>query len=603
MRIPDSTIEEIERRVDIVNLVSRFVTLQQKGQRWFGLCPFHSEKTPSFSVSPERNAFYCFGCQKGGSVFSFLMEIEGLSFPEAVEQLAQEAGVDLPTQGDARTDDGATKRRAALKELYQRVSGSFHYILENSPQAEAAREYLDRRQIPTELRKRFAIGFAPDAPGWLHDFLRSKGYSDAFLAETGLFTRRNQRRALFQGRVVFPIRSPRGEVVAFGGRAIDGHEPKYLNSPESSLFSKRELLFGLDLAKEQARRERNMYLTEGYTDVLACHAAVVENVVAPLGTALSEHHVRLLRRYCDTVTLVFDSDRAGEEAVRRAAVLLEAGELKTMVCELPEGRDPADIFEASGSKELKKTLSCVKDVFAFLVSRALGRADISTPDGKEFALTEVFPYIEAVRSEVKRDACLRQFADALGVDPLSIAQDYRRRGARSSHRERAGEQQSETHRKDVVITTDLFLMLAVVASRGQFATVRSMLDIDDLEDRNAVALYTALEETYRRGERAFELLIDRIENPELRRVVMEKLASDEFALNQERAIYDAVLSIKERSYRRQQREIESQLRRLGAVAVAGDDTQHQIDELLEQKMYLDKELNKLKVLIDDRFTE
>lgn len=601
MRIPDSSIEEIERKIDIVQVVSRYVQLQQRGQRYLGLCPFHAEKTPSFSVSPERNAFYCFGCRKGGSVFTFLMEIDGLSFPEAVEQLAEEAGVVLPRRsGESEEHDEAAKRTAALKDLYRRVAGSFHHILANSPKASEARDYLERRSVTPQLRELYGIGYAPDSPNWLFQFLRGKGYSPEFLAQTGLFTRKNPQRSLFQGRVVFPIRTPRGEVVAFGGRSIDGREPKYLNSPDSPLFSKRELLFGLDLAKDRARRERTIYVVEGYTDVLACRAAGVENVVAPLGTALTEHHTRLLQRYSATVTLVFDSDSAGLEASRRAAMLLEAAELKATVCELPENRDPAEIFEESGSKELKKTLSYTKDVFVFLVSRALQRVDVSTPDGKEFAMKEVFPYIEAVRSEVKRDACLKQFADTLGVDPAALVHDFQRRGTRRVQPASKPEQQGPT---ELVITTDLFLMLAVVANRDQFVLVRRMLEIEDLHDNNAVALFLALEESFRRGEQAFELLIERIENRDLRRVVVEKLASEEFALNKERAIYDAVLSIKERSYRHRQREVESRLRRLSSEPSATHDTQKQIDELLEQKMYLDKELNKLKVLIDDRFTE
>ncbi len=600
MPIPDSTIEEIERRIDIVEVVSRYVVLQRRGNRYLGLCPFHSEKTPSFSVSPDRNAFYCFGCQKGGSVFSFLMEVDGLSFPEAVEQLAQQAGVALPERGVASEHDAVAKRRAALKELYRRVAGSFCHILENSSKAAAAREYLQRRAIEPALRERFGIGYSPDSPNWLYHFLRGKGYSCAFLAETGLFTSRNPERSLFQGRIIFPIRNPRGDVVGFGGRSIDGRDPKYLNSPESPMFTKRELLFGLDVAKESVRRERRVFVVEGYTDVLACHAAGVNNVVAPLGTAVTEHHTRLLRRLCDTVTLVFDSDTAGQEAARRAAMLLETAELKTAVCELPEGSDPAEIFEEGGGKELENRLSCSKDVFTFLVSRSLRRVDSGTPDGKEFAMKEVFPYIEAVRSEVKRDAYLRQFADTLGVELQSLVQDYQRRGA---PRVRRASQDAPGEPAEVIITTDLFLMVAVVANRDQFTFVRRMLDIDDLRDKNAVTLFLALEESYRREERALELLIERIDSPDLRRVVVEKLSSDEFALNQERAVYDAVLNIKERSYRQQQREIESRLRRLGAETVAGDDTQYQIDELLEQKMYLDKELNKLKVLIDDRFTE
>ncbi|MFW6292240.1 MAG: DNA primase, partial [Spirochaetota bacterium] len=366
-RIPDTTIDEVARRVDIVELVGRYVTLERKGQRYMGLCPFHSEKTPSFSVDPEAGLYYCFGCQRGGGVYKFVMEMEGLSFPEAVRQLGEEVGVEI---AGSEEDDESNRVARALGELYNRVARTFVHFLGTEEGAQA-RQTLREREISDETIERFGIGYARRDAYWLHGFLTRKGYSQEFLQTSGLFTRANPRRALFAGRIMFPIRSHRGDVLAFGGRIMAGDGPKYINSPETPIYRKRESLFGIDVALKAIRQERHVVLAEGYMDVIALHQAGVGTAVAPLGTSFTEEQGRFLSRYIDRATLLFDADEAGARATRRAAEILEPHGITASVSVLDEGTDPADLLRERGSQAVLNAVSSPLTVLEFLVRQSL----------------------------------------------------------------------------------------------------------------------------------------------------------------------------------------------------------------------------------------
>ena len=288
MRIPESLIEEIKEKSDILSIVSEYSALKKKGDRYWGCCPFHNEKTPSFSVRPEQGMYYCFGCHKGGSLFNFIMEIEGLSFIEAVRFAAEKTGVILPENSNETEEE--VVQRDSLKDLYKRVAGSFHYILMNNDQASTTRQYLADRGIHEETIVKFQLGYAPDDPKWLHGFLKSRNYSEDFLAASGLFSRKYPQWSLFSNRLMFPIYSNQGEIVAFSGRTMgsDPKAPKYINSPDTPLYNKSKLLYGLWQSREGMRKTREFYLCEGNVDVLALHQAGISTGVAPLGTALTE---------------------------------------------------------------------------------------------------------------------------------------------------------------------------------------------------------------------------------------------------------------------------------------------------------------------------
>lgn len=588
MKIPDHVIDEIARKTDIVDLVGRYVTLRRQGNEYVGKSPFTNEKTPSFFVNPEKGVYHCFSSNKGGGVFSFLMEMEKLTFREAVEFLAERAGIEV----QQASDDPQTRRRQSMIELYNRVSGSFRYLFCNSDTAAAARSYMERRAISGKILEAYAVGYAPADSRWLHGFLRHKQYSAEFLEGTGLFTRRDQTKSLFQDRIMFPIHSARGDVIAFGGRRLGDFGPKYLNSADTLLFHKGETLYGLFQALPHMRQNRTVYLAEGYMDVLALAQAGVMNAVAPLGTAFTGHQANLVRRYVDTVVLLFDADSAGLRATRKAAVLAEVAGLDCEVCVLPADSDPADILERSGAGELQKTAMYTITVFDYLLNQSLTGLDEFTSSGREFVLTELFPYITAVESAVKRDGMLQQLADRLGIDREAMREDFFRGSERSAIR------QPTTQPIREPATIDLFLMLATIANREFYSFVRKTLSLADLRDERAKVVFVALEECYRREEESIESLLARIEQPDTVQIITERLLSEEFTVNADRAIRDAVFRIKERSLREQQKKVDSRLRRAHAGAADAG-----IEDLLQEKMVLNRELQKLRVIFNDRTAE
>jgi len=573
--------------------VGQYVRLEKRGNRYWGLSPFTTEKTPSFTVTPEKGLYYCFSTNKGGSIFTFLMEMENISFPEAVEQLAARVGVEIP---DVSSDDPQAAKRKAIQELYNRVTRSFRHLFTESTSGQAAREYMRSRGLGEEVLEKFSVGYAPADGGWLYRFLRDRQYSPEILLESGLFSRNYPERTLFVERIMFPIKNRRGDVVGFGGRQLSNRGPKYINSPESVLFRKGQELFGLYDALKSIRDSATFYVVEGYVDVLACVQAGETRAIAPLGTSFTEDQARLLGRYARTGVLVFDADPAGTKATRRTAEILERTGLECEVSALTEGTDPADILAEEGSQNLKKSLSLRRTVYDHLLAIVLSNVNSEAPEGKEFVLRELFPYIGSVQSAVRRESYLQTLADRLGVDRQAVAEDFRKRGSEPSRTAPSAPQQ----KPEIKNTIDLFLMLATVVNREHFPFVRTMLAPNDLQDPHAREMYIALEECYRRSETSVELLLNRIDDENVRSLILEKLASEEFSLNQEQAIKDAVYRIKERSLSARQKRIEARLRRIQAE---GSESARDVEELLQEKMYLDGELRKLKVMVDDRTAE
>jgi len=529
--------EEIQRRIDIVTLVSSYVALKKRGSRYWGLCPFHEEKTPSFCVTPEKDLYYCFGCQKGGDLFGFFMEMERCDFPEALRMLAEKVGVEYRPQ---RGDGG---RNRALRELHAKVSGSFHYVLAEREEAEKARRYLRERGVSEHTVEEFKLGYAPESREWLLRFLRSKGYSIEFLKTSGLFTDRGaELLPLFRDRIIFPIQNHRGEVVAFGGRALAEGVPKYINSPETAIFRKGEHLYGIHQALAAVRKEQAFILVEGYMDVLALSQAGLKNSVAPLGTALTSPQARLLKRYADKTVLLFDGDQAGENAAVKAIPLLEGMGFRVTAVALPEGTDPADLVQVRGAAALKGALADGLDGFRYLLQAAGRRHDIDTPEGKEGVFRFFLPLLHAVPSETRREGFLAELADALNVDSAAVRRDFER--SRRPAQSTVGSGPRSAPRRTV--SEDLYLMIAVSANLEYFSEVRSALSADDLLDERAKQLYYSLEDCYRKDLVSLENVLEHLDDAEVRRRIMEKVSSEEFSTNAAVVIRDAVKSIQRR---------------------------------------------------------
>ena len=595
MRIPDRLLAQITERLDVAEVVSQYTRLEKRGGRFWGLCPFHTEKTPSFTVTPDKAVFYCFGCQKGGSIFSFIMELEKLSFLEAVRLLAQKAGVEI-----ALEEDEDAGRRNAYLELYRRVAGSLHYILLNHPEAEAARGYLSHRGIRRETLERFSVGYAPPGRDWLYGFLREKSFSEEFLKSSGLFftSREGSPLALFRERIVFPIGNSRGEVVGFGGRLIAGDRgPKYLNTPETAFFRKGELLFGAPGVWQGIRKEGRFLVVEGYLDVLACSQAGLGACVAPLGTALTADQVRLLKRYASSGLLAFDADEAGRRAAQRALLLCEQADVAAEVVQLAGGKDPAEVLEKGGEEALHKTLKYSINGFQFLYGIARAQHDPGSPEGKKAIIGFLSPYLAAIDSQVKRDGYFRVLGDELGVDFESVRDDFRKRSRLAAGARGAGGASGADgprgaaawHEQDVQrLTADYFFMLAVAVHRDYFAHIRNLIGVDDLEDARARQLFVALEECYRADESSTDRLLEKLDSPALRADVLARTASGAFADEPERLVRDGLAAVRRRSLERRRSDLAGRL-----SGPEGREPARQ-KELLAEKMQVDEELESLK---------
>ena len=403
-RFSPDTIASVEQAVDIVSLISEYIPLKRSGKDFKALCPFHNEKTPSFYVSPSKQIYKCFGCGEGGNAFGWVMAMERLSFVEAVRLLAEKAGVQIKEEYSPRETGGVGKER--LYKANEWAAGEFEKYLWDDPRGESARKYLAGRGLTEEVARRFRLGFAPAARGTLAGALGKKT-SDAMevLAEAGLVGRGGggDYYDRFRGRLMFPISDVRARVIAFGGRTLGDEGPKYLNSPETPVFSKGISLYGVHLAKGALLKTREVFVMEGYTDVNAAFQMGVENAVATLGTALTVNHARLLRRWADRVYLVYDADFAGEAASDRGLDILLEEEVEAYVLSLPPGFDPCDYLLKFGGEEFCKLKDTASEVFDFKVSLAAKRHDLSTVAGQSRALDEILETLAKVPSNARRE--------------------------------------------------------------------------------------------------------------------------------------------------------------------------------------------------------
>ncbi len=427
--IPEEVIDQVLRTSNIVEVIEGYVPLKQTGKYYRALCPFHTEKTPSFTVNPERQIFYCFGCGEGGDVFRFLMRREGFSFPDAVRHLAERAGIPVPKRGRPR-EEGFLK----LFELQRLACDHFRKILKG-PEGTAAREYLSQRGVGSEAVERFQLGYAPaEWDGLLREITRL-GLPPRQVEAAGLALPRQGGRGYydrFRDRLMIPICDSTGKIVGFGGRALGEQQPKYINSPETPVYKKGGHLYGLHLASRAIRETRVALVVEGYFDAISLHSAGFPQTVASLGTALTTDQVALLRRYADKVTLIFDPDPAGIQAAWRGLELLVAEELGVGVVILPHGKDPDTFARESGKDALLTQIAAAQDVVDFLLSRAEERTGLQGVDDQAAAARQVLRLIALMPEGVRRAKYIQKLAERLGVSEGSVLAELRRLGSPDS---------------------------------------------------------------------------------------------------------------------------------------------------------------------------
>jgi DNA primase len=430
MAFSPDIIDQVRSASDIVQVVGERVPLKKAGASYKGLCPFHNEKTPSFNVVPSKQIFHCFGCGEGGDVFAFISKIDKVNFAEALKILAGRAGIELPEperdEAQRRLDEQRKKEEEEQVRLLELAAAWFHRNLEEGTEGKTALAYAEGRGLDAEARQRFQLGYAPADGRTLVAAAQKKGFSEEALLSAGLAIR-NERGfyARFRGRLMFPIHDPKGRLCGFGGRILGPGEPKYLNSSEGPLFNKSKLLYPWPLAKDALGKTRTALVCEGYMDAIACHQAGLQNAVASLGTALTEEHAKLLKRYVDKVALVFDADAAGLRAARRAGEPLLGAGLDVRVVRLQGAKDPDELLRREGPAALQAAVDAAQPILEFCVQAGLQAAGPQpTPHQRAAVLADSFPLLARLGSAAEADAALKAAAAAVGVSEEAAHSDY-----------------------------------------------------------------------------------------------------------------------------------------------------------------------------------
>ena len=554
MRYSDDIIEEVRMKNDIVDVISQYVRLTRRGSSYFGLCPFHNEKTPSFSVTPSKQMYYCFGCGAGGNVYNFVMQYENYSFGEALSHLAERAGVELPKIEYSKEARAKAEKRAALLEINKKAAQYFYYQLRREG-GKNAHDYLTGRGLSEETIRKFGLGYSDKYSDDLYKYLKSQNYSDDLLRESGLFNV-DERQGMydkFWNRVIFPIMDVNNRVIGFGGRVMGDGKPKYLNSPETRIFDKSRNLYGLNIAR--TTRKNYLILCEGYMDVISMHQAGFTNAVASLGTALTSGHASLLKRYTQEVLLLYDSDDAGVRAALRAIPILREAGVTSRVVNLRPHKDPDEFIKALGGEEFEKRLEQAMDSFMFRVHMAQREFSMEEPQGQNRFFERCAQMLLELSDELERNLYIEAIVKDYRNYGISV-EDLRKRvntlalkGTPAEQRVQPKQTGTQQKKKENAGEKAQKLMLTwLVTYPGIFETVEKYIQPADF----IVPLYRQvaemLYEQHAQGDvNPARLLNSFIDSDEQREVssLFNATIHLENAQEQDRAFADTVLRIKE----------------------------------------------------------
>jgi DNA primase len=468
----EKLIEEIKSRIDIVNFISDYVSLKKSGQNYKGLCPFHSEKTPSFMVSQPKQIFHCFGCNAGGDMVSFLMKHENLSFSEALRYIAKKAGIRIEDFGPDK--DFSVKREKILQVNEEAVK----FFIKNLTASKGPIDYLKKRGVSEESLKSFSIGYAADQWDALYVHLRKAGYTDSFIlnARLGIADGKGSRD-FFRKRIIFPISNFKNDVVAFGGRVMDNSLPKYLNSPETDVFKKSETLFAINLARDEIRKKGHAIIVEGYLDAIICHQYGFKNTIAPLGTALTSKHLQKLKLLTDKVILVFDSDAAGIAAARRSLAILCESDFKAKVLLLPESEDPDSFLRKNGELPFQKMIADALSMIEFLLKTA--------KEERTDQVREVLSMVANVKDILRTEEMLGELADRSRMNESALRSELER------IKKKIGLQAVQGAKSTIIPSPreELLLLSAVISFPEKAETVLSRFNVEDIRDETIRSLF------------------------------------------------------------------------------------------------------------------
>ena len=586
--ISKDTIEKVRESVDIVSLIGDYTNLTRRGSQYWGCCPFHNEKTPSFTVDSVKKFYHCFGCGVGGDAIKFVMEMESLSYPDAISELAKKNNIEVTYEsgsGNVKIERDADLD--TVREVYDRIASTFHFFLTQNQMGREALEYIKGRGLSEETISKFKLGYAPSERTWLKKFLLQKNYSAQFLSKTGLFSKNYPDIALFSARLIFPIFDRKGEAVAFGGRILgDADGPKYLNSPELPHYKKRETLYAFNFAKKSIQQKKTVILCEGYMDVIAYHQCGIDNAVAPLGTSLTEQQLKILQGFADTVLLSFDSDGAGQNATKRAILMCREFNFTTKIIRLSGAKDPAEIMIKFGPETLTKSVENAILDSDFLLSKLKESYPSDSPDDKTKAALAFFSYVDSLRSDIQKESSLEQLAQSFNLAPEAVKRDFNNRsGARG--RLNAKTEHGQDGTKQVKPNAELRAVLAVISNPDEYQKMRRELTSDDFEDPMARELFLNLEECYRKGEVSLSAMLVQSQDEEIQRQITGASASDEFHGDMAKYIDDSIALIKRKSLKRKSEKLSERIKELHPVT---SDDETLLQELILEKTQIDKHL-------------
>ena len=584
----DELIEEVRSRNDIVDVISGYVRLQKKGSTYFGLCPFHNEKTPSFSVSPGKQMYYCFGCGAGGNVLTFMMQYENFTFQEAMQSLADRAGIELPKQEMSAAQRRNADRRAKLLEI-NKAAAKYFYMLLRSPQGHHALDYFTRRELTAETMQHFGLGYSGKYSDDLYRYLKKQGYSDDLLKDSGLITIDEKRGGYdkFWNRAMFPIMDVNNRVIGFGGRVMGDGEPKYLNSPETMIFDKSRKLYGLNFAR--VSRRPHILLCEGYMDVIALHQAGFDNAVASLGTSFTSGHANLLKRYTKEVYLTFDSDGAGVKAALRAIPILKEAGLTAKVIDMKPHKDPDEFIKALGAEEYQKRIDHAENSFLFEIRMLERDYDLSDPESKTEFFRQVSRRILDFPEALERENYIEAIAGRyqIGFEQLrGMVNSEGTRGGIAVKRQPLKSGLNEKNKKeDGMKQSQRLLLTWLIEDESLFDAVSSYIGPEDFTEEIYRQAAEILFQQHADGEvnpaRIVSMFTDEEQQREIAGLFHARIRAVESGRDREKALNETVRRVKKNS-------IEYRTRHLNPTDTAG------LQKLIEDR----KSLAKLHISID-----
>ena len=599
--IPQEILDEIVARCDIVSVINEYVPLKRRGSNYQGLCPFHNEKTPSFSVSPAKQIFHCFGCGKGGNVFKFVMEIEGISFVEAAEKLAKRAGIQLPEKELTPQQRKALEQRKRYEQINELAARYYHSVLMNSKMGLPYREYLKQRQIGDDTVIKFRLGATPS--GWdnLYREMKKRGITEQEMLDLGLIsqTKKGTYVDRFRQRLMFPICNEKGTVIAFGGRIIDkdASPQKYLNSPDTPLFHKSRNLYGLDLARAGIRNADQAIIVEGYMDVISCHQHGITNAVAPLGTAFTPEQGKLLMRNTYQVGISFDGDAAGTKATMRCLDILSDLGCTARVIQIPDNADPDEYLKKYGKEAFERLISTSQELIMYKIAKYMETTNTDTITGKMKVVSMLLPDLRKMQSAVAREAAIRQMSQKLQVGEKAIWDELRHADSTVNVEEDNRILQENESLKGNIDSKIERNILHMIFERPELLTEVERFGGIALLSEQAAAMYQDFQESIRRLGKVESTSIPQEKGQLLADILMEEL----YITDMDKALHDSLVQLKQEQLDREYQEVMSQMERLSKqTSRAKEEGKENLVENVEAANNMQKALRRLDAILREK---